>query len=139
MLYSIRSYNRLNASETGILDIRVSDNRNRPISKAFVSIAKISYTGQYNESAEGIVIAELYTDNNGIVHIELPVLNELIGSNEFYSASISDEGYYNAYIYYIQIWPNMAASYEVGLTPRISGVERFKFIFQPQKGTIHEH
>ncbi|KAF5056882.1 hypothetical protein DSECCO2_362680 [anaerobic digester metagenome] len=83
MLYSIRSYNRLNASETGILDIRVSDNRNRPISKAFVSIAKISYTGQYNESAEGIVIAELYTDNNGIVHIELPVLNELIGSNEF--------------------------------------------------------
>jgi len=35
MLYSIRSYNRLNASETGILDIRVLGNRNRPYIKNF--------------------------------------------------------------------------------------------------------
>lgn len=137
MKYSISSYNRLDIH--GMLEIRVIDNRNIPISNALVSISKIIYTGIYNESAEGIVIEERYTDNNGIIKTELPVLNELMGSTSFYSANIAKEGYYSSYIFYIQIYPNINSLYEVYLTPRIEGEERFRFFFQPKKRTIHEH
>jgi hypothetical protein len=122
-----------------MLEIRVIDNGNTPISNAVVSVAKISYTGIYNESAEGIVIEELYTDNNGIIKIELPVLNELMGSTDYYSANIFKDGYYSSYIFYIQIYPNINSSYEVYLTPRTEGEERFRFFFQPKKRTVHEH
>ncbi|MDF2678616.1 MAG: hypothetical protein K0Q97_2970 [Bacillota bacterium] len=133
------SHNKLNKHETGFLEIRVMDNRNIPIPNALISIAKISYSGIYNEGAEGITLVEPHTDNNGIVHIELLVLNELMGSNDFYSAKISKEGYYDFYIYYIQIYPNIDSSYDINLTPRTNGVERFMFLFQPKRRSVHDH
>jgi len=138
MKYS-NSCNILSSHETGILEIRVIDNRNIPISNAYISIAKISYTGIYNEGAEGLVIAEFHTDDSGIIQKELPVLNELIGRNEYYSARISKEGYYEVFIFYIQIYPNINSSYDVYLNPWTYGAERYKFIFQPKRRTVHEH
>lgn len=138
MKYSNVCY-RLNNYETGSLEIKVMDNRNIPIPNALVSISKISYTGIYNEGAEGIVLAEFYTDNNGAIYIDLPVLNELMGRNDFYSARISMQGYYDVYIYYIQIYPNINTSYEVYLTQRTRDAERFMFIFQPKRRSVHDH
>lgn len=131
--------NRLNNYETGILEIGLMDNRNTPISNALISISKISYTGIYNEGAEGIILAEFYTGDNGLIKIELPVLNELTGGNAYYSAKISVDGYYEVYIYYIQIYPNINTSYDVYLTPRTKDSERFMFIFQPKRRSIHDH
>lgn len=138
MKYLIRC-NDLNRNETGNLEINVMDNRSIPISNAKISISKISYAGLYNEGAEGIVIAEYYTDNSGTIHIEMPALNELIGIKDFYSATVSKEGYYDVYIYYIQIYPNIDTLYDVHLTPRTQGVERFRLLFQPQRRRVHDH
>ena len=131
--------NRLNNYQTGILEIRVMDNRNMPMLNAKISISKISYTGIYNEGAEGVILAEFYTDNNGIIQIELPVLNELMNRNDFYSAKISMEGYYDVYIYYIQIYPDINSLYDVYLTQRTRDAERFMLIFQPKRRTVHDH
>jgi len=133
------NYHRLNNNETGHLEIKVMDNRNMPVVNALISVSKISYKGIYNEGAEGITIAEFYTDNSGIIHVELPVLNELMDSNELYSAKISKKGYYDVYIYYIQIYPNIDSSYDINLIPRTNGAERFMFIFQPKRRSEHKH
>ena len=139
MKCSIRD-NILNRLETGLLEINVLDNRNIPISNALISISKISYTGIYNEGAEGIVIAKRYTDNSGIIQMELTTLNELItGSNAYYSAKISKEGYYDVFIYYIQIYHNIISSYDVYLIPETGGVEKDMYLFQPKRRRIHEH
>ncbi len=140
MKYSTHAYYRLNVNETGFLEVSVFDNNNIPIPNAVVTIAKISYTGLYNESAEGEIIAEFLTDNNGKLHVELPILNDLLGKNAFYSAQFVKEGYYNTFIYYIQIYPNIHTIYEVYMSQRIEGhPEKLRFFFQPKKGTIHLH
>jgi hypothetical protein len=139
MIYSC-CCNRLNTPhETGLLEINVMDNTVIPTSNALVSISRISYIGIYNEGAEGIVLAEFYTDGSGTIHIELPVLNELTGGNEYYSAKISKEGYYDVFIYYIQIFPNIETTYDVFLTPKTGGLEKTMYLFQPKIRRIHEH
>lgn len=139
MKCSIRG-NILNRFETGLLEINVLDNRNIPIPNASISISKISYTGIYNEGAEGVVIAEHYTDNSGIINMELSALNELLtGSNAYYSAKISKDGYYDVFIYYIQIYPNIISSYDVYLIPETSGIEKVMYLFQPKRRRVHEH
>ncbi len=140
MKYSICYYNRLNTNGTGSLEIKVTDNNRTPITNALVKIYRMSYEGVYNESASGLVIAELYTNNNGIVHIVLPALNELMSPNEYYAAYIYKDGFYNAFIYYIQIYPNIGSIYEVYLTPWIEGQpERIRFFFQPKRRAVHVH
>ena len=100
----------------------------------------MSYEGVYNESAAGLLIAQLYTNNNGIISIILPALNELSSPNEYYAASIYKDGFYSAYIYYIQIYPNIQSIYEVYLTPWIAGQpERIRLFFQPKRRAIHKH
>jgi hypothetical protein len=131
--------NRLNVHENGFLEIKVMDDKSIPASDALISVSRISYTGIYNESAEGLVLADFYTDNSGIIQLELPVLNELVGSSQFYSAKISKEGYYDVYIFYIQTYPDITSSYDVYLTPITRGVEKFMFLFQPKVRRIHEH
>lgn len=131
--------NRLNVHENGFLEIKVMDDKSIPASDALISVSRISYTGIYNESAEGLVLADFYTDNSGIIQLELPVLNELVGNSHFYSAKISKEGYYDVYIFYIQTYPDITSSYDVYLTPITSGVEKFMFLFQPKVRRIHEH
>ncbi|HAS90755.1 MAG TPA: hypothetical protein DCS12_00355 [Clostridiales bacterium] len=138
--YLICSYYKLNANGTGSLEIKVTDNINTPITNALVKIYKMSYEGVYNESAAGLVIVQLYTDNYGIINITLPPLNELTTPNEYYAASIYKDGFYNAYIYYIQIYPNIQSMYEVYLNPWIAGQpERIRLFFQPKRRAIHEH
>lgn len=139
MIYSCYC-NRLNTPhKTGLLEINVMDNTGIPTSNATVSISRISYTGIYNEGAEGIVLAEFNTDNSGKIRMELPGLNELMGGNQFYSARITTDGYYDVYIYYIQIYPNIDTTYDVFLTPKTSGVEKTMYLFQPRVRRIHEH
>lgn len=140
MKYSNCSYYKLNVNGPGSLEIKVTDNRQTPITNALVKIYRMSYEGVYNESAEGLVIAELYTNNNGIINIVLPALNELTSPDEYYAAGIYKDGFYVAYIYYIQIYSNIESIYEVYLTPWIEGQpERTRLFFQPKRRTIHEH
>lgn len=133
---------RLNNNHTGALEIQVFDTKsNLPISNAFISISQITYSGPFVEGAEGIVMAELYTNNNGILHIHLPALNELIsGSNAYYAAVVTKDGYQDIYIFYIQIYPNTTSNYYIYLTPVSSdNIKRFKLTFQPTTRKVHEH
>ena len=140
MNHPVCSNYKLNTNGTGSLEITVTDSINIPLSNVLVKIFKMSYEGVYNESAAGLLIAQLYTNNNGIISIILPALNELSSPNEYYAASIYKDGFYSAYIYYIQIYPNIQSIYEVFLTPWISGQpERIRLFFQPKRRAIHEH
>ena len=137
---SIRTYYRLNVQETGSLEVIVTDDSNRPLPSTLIRIAKLSYTGHYKEFAEGVIVNEVYTDNNGKVHVHLPPLNELMNTNEYYAASVMKEGYGNSYLYYIQVYPSINTIFNVYLSPRIEGQpEKVRLFFQPRKETIHEH
>jgi hypothetical protein len=140
MKYSYRSYSRLNVSETGTLRIQVIDSVNNiPIPNALVIISKVSYSGQFYENAEGIVLSEFYTDYNGMVQVELPILNELMpNNNDFYIVSVTDDLYYPALIFNIQIYSGITSAYILYLYPRTDEVERFRFITQPRTRTVQE-
>lgn len=136
----IYPFYRLNVQDTGVLEVTVTDDNNRPLPNALVKITKLSYIGMYNESAEGVIIAELYTDTNGKIHIDLPVLHELMNGKDYYAAGIVKEGYYESFIYYIQIYPNIKTLFHVNLAQRIKGQpERVRLFFQPKKETFHKH
>lgn len=137
---SISPYYRLNVQEDGSLEVLVTDDKNKPLPNALIRIAKLSYTGQYNELAEGIIVKEIYTDNNGKVHVHLPPLNELMETNDYYAAVIYKNGYGNSYLYYIQIYPKINTIFNVNLSPRVEGQpERVRLFFQPTFKKVHEH
>ena len=117
----IRPYYRLNIQETGSLEVIVVDDRNRPLPNALIRIIKLSYKGHYNETAEGVIVKEIYTDNNGNAHVQLPTLNDLMDTNDYYAASIYKDGYSNSYIYYIQIYPKINTIFNVYLSLKVEG------------------
>lgn len=141
MKYSSYCYNMLSINETGVLKIQVlSSIDNKPVPNTLIRISKVSYFGQFNENAEGVVLAKFYTDNNGMIITDLPPLNELISdNNDFYIASVLNDQYHNAYIFYIQVYPNISSSYIVYLAPITEEIERFSFIIQPRTSTVQKN
>lgn len=125
---------------TGYLYINVYDDAvNAPVANAFVRISTISYSGQFNEFAQGMLLGEYITDENGNFAIELPALNELLQDNrDFYNVTVRGYGYYNAYIFNVQIYENHSTSYRVYLIPVTQNVELYNIITEPTIREIHE-
>lgn len=124
---------------TGRLYINVYDNdTNTTIDKAFIRISRISYSGQFNEFAQGMLIGEYITDEDGSFEIELPELNELLPDNkDFYTVTVRAYGYYNSYIFNIQIYENHSTSYNVYLIPVTQNIELYNIITEPTVRRIH--
>lgn len=137
---SVKYNQRENQAQTGYLDVSVYQNVvNTPIKDATVKISSILYSGQFNEFAEGKLIVEYKTDEDGKVPVtELPVLNELMpGNREFYFVAVNADEFYNAYILNIQIYPDKTSVYKVYLSRTSLTEEKFNFIFQPTTEQIH--
>ena len=129
-----------NQAQTGYLDISVYQNIvNTPIKDATVRISSILYSGQFNELAEGQLLVVYKTDDNGQVPLtELPVSNELMpGNRGYYIVAVHAEGFYSAYIFNIQIYPDITSAYSVYLSNITSGVEKFNFFIRPTTEQIH--
>ncbi|MEL7646805.1 MAG: hypothetical protein AAGU76_01870 [Sedimentibacter sp.] len=130
----------MNNAATGFLHITVFHNVvNTVIENAVVSIYKISYHGTYNERAEGRFIAQYTTDKDGATPlIELPVLNELMpGNKDYYYISVSAYGFNDAFIFNVQIYPNILSSYKMYLTHTFYDDVVFNFIVEPTRTEIH--
>lgn len=124
--------------ETGFLKVTVHNKLNNdPIKDALVRISKVTITGLYNENAEGNLIVQYRTDEQGnIPIIRLQAYNELSSENNFYIIAIHADGYYNAYVFNVQIFPNTTTSYDINLSNRSTGEEKFNFIIQPFRREI---
>lgn len=130
-----------NEINTGQLEISVYDyEQNKPVENALIRIFKVSYTGQFNEIGEGILISQYLTDKNGKMPIvNLPEQNELMPNNkDYYTVSVHADGYDNAYAFNIQIYPNIPTSYNIYLSNISSEGEKFHFIIQPKTEEIHK-
>jgi hypothetical protein len=125
---------------TGYLYINVYSNAtSTPIANAFVRVSRISYSGQFNEFAQGMLLGEYITDENGSFAIELPALNELLPNNkDYYIVTVRAYGYYNAYIFNVQIYEDHSTSYRVFLSPVTQDVELYNIITEPTIREIHE-
>ena len=129
-----------NQAQTGYIDVSVyQDIVNTPIKDATVRISSILYSGQFNELAEGKLIAVYKTDDNGKVPVtELPVLNELMPGNKgFYIVAVHAEEFYSAYVFNIQIYPDITSSFNVYLSNTTSETEKFNFFIRPTTEQIH--
>lgn len=125
-------------NETGYLEINVYDSASIPVTHAFVRVSRISYSGQFNEYAQGMLLGEYAADRYGRIIIELPVLNELLPNNkDFYVVTVRAYGYYNAYIFNVQIYENQSTLYRVYLNPVTQNVELYNIITEPTVREIH--
>lgn len=129
----------LNSIEYGFLQLSVIHNEvYTPIEGAEVTVYKISYSGLYNEKAEGRMVGQYKTDINGLTKkIELPVLNELIPGEDYYYITISADGYNDAFIINVQIYSNILTSYTVSLIHEGYSDVEFNFIIQPTRTEVH--
>ncbi len=126
-------------NEIGYLEVCVlSSENNMPIENASVRVSIITVSGLYEEKAEGRLVAQHNTDKNGnTTPFELPALNELTPDiNDYYIIGIHADGYYSAYIFNVQIYPNITTSYNINLSNISSGEEKFSFIIQPNRSKL---
>jgi hypothetical protein len=127
--------------KTGFIDVHVFDNKtHEPIRCALVEISKITVTGLLHENAEGIVIYRDRTDSTGnVTNVELPELNELMPNNyDYYIIAVFLDEYYSAYIFKVQIYHGITVNYNVFLTHRNVGENKFSFVTQPIVEEVHE-
>jgi hypothetical protein len=119
--------------ETGYLQVKVQDLlNNEPIKDALVRISLVTLSGLYNEYAEGNLIDEYRTDESGNIPItRLQAYNELNSENKIYMIATHADGYFNAYVFNIQIFPDTTTEYTVNLSKITSEGEKFNFIIQP--------
>ncbi|WP_326908104.1 hypothetical protein [Sedimentibacter sp. MB31-C6] len=123
---------------TGFLDIGVfSDNNSIPINNAKVSIYLYSVRGIYNEAAEENLIVSYTTDENGKVPpIELPVIHEFGNEEENrdeYHMRVEAIGYYPIVVINMEIFPNITTTFNVKLTPIVTGEPYTEYIIIPEK------
>ncbi len=133
--------NNTGNDETGFLGVSVFHNVvNEPIENAEVNIYKMNVRGLYNEEGEAKLIAMYMTDKNGkIPLIELSVVSAsevnksgINLTNSHYFMIVNAFGFYSAYVFDIQIYPNITTMYRVNLSHITSRVPQFKFIFNPK-------
>lgn len=140
-LVMINKVNNDSTAKPGFLEVQVFDRKtHEPIGCALVEISKITVTGSLQENAEGKVIYRHRTDTNGkVTNIELPELNELIpGNYDYYTIAIFLDEYYSAYIFRVQIYPDITAKYDIFLTHRSVGENKFSFTIQPTVEEEHK-
>jgi len=128
-------------TKTGSLEVNVLDSTtNKPIGCALVEISKITVSGEFKENAEGEVLFISRTDSNGNVpNIKLPELNELIpGNYDYYTIAVHLEEYFTAYVFKVQIYPNITSKFVIYLSHRSTGKNKFSFIIQPTVKQVEE-
>ena len=120
--------------EVGYLDVNVSDLiLQTPVENALVRVSSLTTEGLNNEIGIGKYFAVNRTDSNGDVPIvTLPVIEN---ENEIYVLSVNANGYHNAYVIDIPIYPNITTSYKIYLKRVTHESESdFEFILQPILG-----
>lgn len=125
-------------SETGFLDLNVFSERDRePVSNAKVTIYLFEVRGIYQESAIENEIASYTTDENGkIPVVELPVIHVLGNPEENtdeYHMKVEAPGYYPVIVMNFEIFSNTTTSFNVVLTPVVTGENYTEFIIIPEK------
>ncbi len=127
--------------ETGYLEISVYNNvETNPVENAMIHVYLLTITGQYQEKGEGQLMATVETGINGHSPIiELPTLNKLQHPNEpnyikMYMFSVQAEGYFGAFVFDIQIYPNITTSYQINLRHierDESPLSHYEFFYEP--------
>jgi hypothetical protein len=125
-------------SETGFLDLNVfSEIDRKPVSNAKVTIYLFETRGIYQESAIENEIASYTTNENGkIPVIELPVIHVLGKPEENtdeYHMRVEASGYYPVVVMNFEIFPNTTTSFNVVLTPVVTGESYTEYIIIPEK------
>lgn len=129
----------LNNNDYGFLQLSVFHNVvDTPIEGAEVTVYKISYSGLYNEKAEGRRVGQYKTDVSGNTpKIELPILNELLPGEHYYYVTIRADGFNNAFIMNVQVYSNILTSYKVNLIHYGYSDVEFNFMIQPTRTEMH--
>ncbi|HBV67840.1 MAG TPA: hypothetical protein DEF04_06415 [Clostridiales bacterium] len=128
-----------NEKATGKLIINVfGDGRPEPLSNAIVKVSRVTVSGYYSDTGEGILLHQMFTDKDGKTPVvELPILNELMPTNkDFYFITVYHPGHYNAYVLYTEIYQNITTNLNVTLKPLDTDDENFHFIIQPRRSQI---
>jgi len=109
-------------NDFGFLEISVYHNVvNEPIEYAKINISLLTISGLYKEKGLGTLITKVATGVNGYAPlIQLPTLNKLQSNKnkdeiKMYNIIIQAEGYHSAYIFDVQIYPNITTSYRIHL------------------------
>ncbi|MGD9568338.1 MAG: hypothetical protein AB7V48_08425 [Sedimentibacter sp.] len=123
----------------GFLEVSVYNrDENKPLENAEVRISLLTISGLYQEKGEGRIITSVKTGVNGYAPLlTLPTLNRLQriedNVNSLYIMVIEAEGYYNAYAFDIQIYPNITTSYRINLIEDDPNANaRYEFYIEPQ-------
>ncbi len=124
--------------ETGFLEVSVYSERNRePVSNANITIYLYEVRGIYQEAATENVIASYTTDEYGkIPVVELPVIHVLGKPEENtdgYHLKVEASGYYTVIIINFEIFSNTTTSFNVVLTPVVTGEDYTEYIIIPEK------
>lgn len=121
-IYNTDVFDIIEVEEYGYLEISVYDDAvNEPIKNAVVKVYLLTISGLYQERGEGKLITSVRTEDNGYAPLlRLPVLNRTQkpikeNVNSIYMLTINAEGYYGAYAFDIQIYPNVTTSYSINL------------------------
>lgn len=127
--------------EYGNLKVSIySNNINNPIENAEVLISLLTVSGLYQEKGEGTLITTFKTDADGYAPlIRLPALNKMLEPSEenitkLYVMSVFAVGHFNAYVFDLQIYPDVTTSYKI-ILQNVEAHEdprsHYEFIFEP--------
>lgn len=129
------------SEKSGYLQISVYHNAiNEPIENAEVRVYLLTISGLYQERGEGKLITSVTTDANGHAPLlTLPELNRLQQSDNSniyrsYMLAVNAEGFFSAYAFDIQIYPDITTSYRINLRLISEGESPFthyEFIIEP--------
>ena len=126
------------ATKYGFLEVSVFSEEDRePVTDAKVTISLYEVRGLYSEAAIENVISSHVSDGNGkIAVIELPVIHELgnpAENTDEYHLKVEASGYYTVIVVNIEIFPNTTTSFNVVLTPVVTGENYTQYIIIPEK------
>lgn len=136
-------YDIVGSEESGFLEIGVyHDAINKPIENAEILVYLLTISGVYQEKGEGKLITTVTTDANGYAPIlKLPELNrpQQSGNSNIYRtymAAVYAEGFFSAYVFDIQIYPDITTSYRINLRLVSEGETPFthyEFVIEPRR------
>lgn len=132
------------SEEFGYLEVSVyHSDLDEPIKNAEVRVYLLTISGLYQERGEGKLITTVTTGANGYAPIiTLPELNRLQQSENnnniyrMYMVAVYAEGYFSAYAFDIQIYPNITTSYRINLRLISEGESpytHYEFIIEPRR------
>lgn len=124
----------INNSPLGFLNVKVSEKIiNTPITFAVVSVYFLNIRGIYGESGDAYLYVRHVTDEDGKVPtIILPIIDKSVYPNSQYYMNVHHFRYYPVNLFRIQIYPNIATSYSIMMTPLTAENPDYDFIINPE-------